>query len=74
MMLHAYRLTAPIKTEPMDILSPDPFISEIDSKWKPHKVFTTYEDVIEEELTFTKIQAMDILTYSIMSVKIEESG
>ena len=74
MMLHAYRLTAPINTEPMDILSPDPFISDIDSKWKPHKVFKTYEDVIEEKLTVTKIQAMDILRYCIMSVKTKENG
>ncbi|CAG2255641.1 RNA pseudouridylate synthase domain-containing protein 1 [Mytilus edulis] len=70
MMLHAYRMIVPLHGEPLDIVSPDPFLTSVDPKWKPHKVITNYDDVMKENLTLKNVKEKNIssLTYHTMKI------
>ncbi|KAJ8317939.1 hypothetical protein KUTeg_003030 [Tegillarca granosa] len=46
MMLHSHRLYTKIKGEPFDMTAEDPFVPEIDSKWKPTKIINTYQEFV----------------------------
>ncbi|XP_038065362.1 RNA pseudouridylate synthase domain-containing protein 1-like [Patiria miniata] len=35
MMLHSHRLTIPAKGETVDVVAPDPFVTEVDPLWQP---------------------------------------
>lgn len=74
MMLHAYSMTLPLTHEPLDIITPDPFVQNIDSKWRPHKTFKTYKDICTEDLSLQTVQEKDIcsLKFHVMSNEMEK--
>ena len=46
MMLHSHRLVIPMKSEVIDVSSPDPFVPESDPMWKPLRVLNTYDNFV----------------------------
>lgn len=70
MMLHAYSMNVPLAHEELNITSPDPFVPDVDSKWRPFKTFKTYADVCKEDLRLSTVQNKDIcsLKFHVMNV------
>jgi len=44
MMLHAISLVIPMKHEHIAVTAADPFITELDTRWRTSRVFSTYDD------------------------------
>lgn len=48
MMLHAYYLRIPTGKELIEVCTPDPFVTAMDSNWVPQHITQRLEDIIQE--------------------------
>ncbi|KAJ7422526.1 RNA pseudouridylate synthase domain-containing protein 1 [Willisornis vidua] len=48
MMLHAYYLRIPTRTELIEVCAPDPFVPAMDAHWVPQRVTHRLDDTIQE--------------------------